>query len=228
MANNVDLVIQHVLGNVVAFTIDLDAYFMTLQPVPRIFNYDLKPQLIPNIDNWFQAKTQQRYSHRGFLDMVTAFRCGLARSFSGDDLRIMAANSAIAAKTALLELLAEYRKHYWIELLDPAKLESVWAPQVREKFEELRSKLGDDEFHNYLCRLWKFSTQHRPGLAKVFERLINRLGKTPQEPKFPPTIELDDKLVKAVLTNVLDRAAGSFRGVPEQLQRRLEMLNGQA
>lgn len=222
----VDLVIQHVLGNVVAFTIDLDTYFMQLQPVPRIFNNDLKPQFIPNIDSWFQAKTQQRHSHRGFQDMVTAFQGGLARSFSGDDMRVVAANAVLTAKLAMIEQLAQYRKHFWIELLDPAKLDSVWAPKVREKFEELRSQLGDDDFHNYLCRMLKFATQHRPGLVKVFERLIERLGRVPQEPRYPATIELDEKLVKAVLTNVTDKGTGFYRGVPEQLQRRLEMLNG--
>lgn len=224
----VDLVIQHVLGDVVAFSIDLDSYFMRLQPVPRVYDNDLKPQLIPNIDSWFQAKTQQRYSHRGFLDMVAAFRCGLARSFSGDDLRAMAAQAAVTAKFAMLEQLAQYRKHFWIELLDPAKLESVWAPRVREQFGELRAKLGDDDFHNYLCRLLKFATQHRPGLVKVFERLIERLGRLPQEPRYPYTADLDDQLVKTVLAGVVGRGVGFYRGVPDQLQRRLEMLNGPA
>ncbi len=222
----VELVLHSVEGNFVAFNIDFDLWFMQLEPVPRILDSDLKPQLIPNLDSWFQAKTHQRYSLQSFKDVVAAFRLGLAKSYSANDLKLVALRTTIATKNAVMERMGEYGRYYWIEALDPVKLETVWAAKVREKFDELRAKLGDDGFHNYLCRLWKFATKHRPGLAVVFERFIKRLGREPQEPVLPQTDELDAELCKAVLAVVLDKGIAAYRGVPEHVQQRLEILNG--
>jgi hypothetical protein len=222
----VELVLHSVEGNFVAFNIDFDLWFMQLEPVPRILDSDLKPQLIPNLDSWFQAKTHQRYSLQSFKDIVAAFKLGLSKSYSAGDLRAVALRTAMVTKQAVMERMGEYGRHYWIEALDPVKLETVWAAKVREKFDELRAKLGDDGFHNYLCRLWKFATKHRPGLVVVFERFIKRLGREPQEPVLPQTDDLDAELCKAVLAVVLDRGIAAYRGVPEHVQQRLEILNG--
>lgn len=222
----VDLVLHSIDGPFVAFNIDHDLWFMRLEPVPRIYSEELKPQLIPNLDSWFQAKTHQQYSLQTFKQVVAAFRAGLAKSYSARDLREVAERATLAAKVALLERMGEYGKHFWVEVLDPVKLETVWAAQIRSKFEELRAKLGDDEFHNYLCRLWKFASKHRPGLTVVFERFINRLGREPVEPRLPQTDDLDAELCRAVLATVLDRDTASYRNVPSHVQERLEILNG--
>ncbi len=224
----VELTLHSVEGSFVAFNIDFDLWFMQTEPIPRIFDADLRPQIIPNLDSWFQAKTHQRYSLQSFKDITAAFKLGLSKSYSTNDLRSLAIKTTQAAKLALINRMGEYGRHYWIEILDPVKLEEVWAPRVREKFEELRKKLGDDGFHNYLCRLWKFATKHRPGLVGVFERFIKRLGREPQEPVLPQTDDLDVELCKAVLVMVLDKNIAVYRGVPEHVQQRLEVLNGRS
>lgn len=224
----VDLVLHSIDGPFVAFNIDHDLWFMRLTPIPKVYSEDLKPQLIPNLDSWFQAKTHQRYSLQTFKDAVAAFQAGLEKSYSTQDLKAVALKATIAAKAALMERMPEYGKHFWIEILDPVKLESVWAPQIREKFEELRAKLGDDEFHNYLCRLRKFAAKHRPGLAVVFERFITRLGRSPVEPRLPQTDDLDAELCRAVLATVLDRNIAAYKDVPAHVQERLEILNGRS
>lgn len=222
----VDITLHSVEGRFVAFNLDFQLYFMQLEPIPKVYDEDLKPQLIPNLDSWIQAKTQQRHSFQSFKDMVTAFQIGLSKTYSARDLKDVAERATIAAKIAIMERMGEYGKHFWIEILDPVKLESVWVPKVREKFDELRKSLGDDEFYNYLCRLWKFAAKHRPGLVPVFARLIKRLGREPGDPHWPKTDELDADLVKAVLATVLDKGQGVYRGVPPHVQERLEILNG--
>lgn len=222
----VDLVLHTINGRFIAFNIDFQLYFMQLEPVPKIYDEDLKPQLIPNLDSWFQAKTHQRYGFQSFTDIVAAFRAGLGKSYSAADLKALAAQTVIATKSALFERMPEYAKHFWIELLDPIQLETVYVAKVREKFDELRLKLGDDGFYNYLCRLWKFATKHRPGLAVVFERFIKRLGREPIDPQLPETSNLDHELCKAVLTTVMNRDMTMYRNVSPHIQERLEILNG--
>ena len=224
----VDIALHTTDGPYVAFSIDYDLYFMRLEPVPRVYDGDLKPQVIPNLDSWFQAKTHQRHSLQSFRDMVGAFAAGLARSYSVGDLSSLAATTALATKLALLDRMGEYGRYYWIEVLDPAKLETVWAENVRLKFDGLRARLGDDGFHNYLCRLWKFAVRHRPRAAAVFEKFIRRLGREPQDPVLPGTVELDGELVRSVLAQVLTRETPHYKGVPKPVQDRLEILNGRS
>lgn len=225
MASNVELKIHHVQGPVIAFSLNFDLYFLRTHPVPQIFDANLTPHVIANIDNWFQAKTQQRYSYRGFLDMMGAFAEGLKHTYSGQDLEHICRHAALAAKNFVLtERLGDYSKLYWVEVLDPIKLETVHAPAVRDKFEHLRAKLGDEEFFNNLCRLWKFASRHRPGLAAVFERLIQRLGRLPQEPRYPTTDDLDKDLQRAVLVTVLERGAAVYKGVPADIQEKMGIL----
>lgn len=222
----VDLVLHTVDGPFVAFNLDFQLYFLRLEPIPRLYDENLKPQLIPNLDSWFQAKTHQRYSFQNFVDVVNAFKAGLSKSYSTPDLRSLVAETAVATKVALFERFPDYEKHYWIEALNPVKLESVWVPKIRDEFDSLRAKLGDDLFHNYLCRLVKFAERHKPGLIQVFTRFIKRLGREPIDPAMPVTVDLDVELCKAVDSAVLDRGLPRYKGVPEQVQIRLEILNG--
>lgn len=222
----VELVLHSIDGPFVAFNIDHELWFMRLEPIPRIYSEDLKPQQISNLDSWFQAKTHQQYSLQTFRYVVAAFRAGLAKSYSAKDLNEVAQRTTLVAKAAIMERMGEYSKHFWVEVLDPVKLETVWVPQIRNKFDELRGKLGDDGFHNYLCRLWKFASKHRPGLTIVFERFINRLGREPVEPRLPSTDDLDAELCRHVLATVFDRQVTSYRNVPSHVQERLEILNG--
>lgn len=223
----IKLTLHSIEGPFVAFNIDLDLWFMQIDPIPRIYDSDLKPQIVPNFDSWFQARTHQRYSFQAFKDVVDAFRLGLSKSYSTRDFQDLVARTTVATKTALMERMGEYGRYYWIEVLDPVQLETVWVGKIRAKFDELRKKLGNDKFHNYLCRLMKFATKHRPGLVTVFEKFIQRLGRNPAEqPKFPQTDDLDAELCRVVMAAVLNRHLATYRGVPEHVQERLEVLNG--
>ncbi len=225
MSSDNDLKIHYVQNNVVAFSLGFDLYFLRCFPVPQIFNSSLTPQLIPNIDSWFQAKTQQRYSYRGFLDIVGGFVAGLGHTYSIAEIKALCVQTTLTAKkTILTELMSDYKKHFWVECLDPVKLEGMYAESVREKFDRLRQSLGDDEFYNYLCRLWKLARQYRPSIAVVFERLVDRLGRVADEPKYPDTKDLDDKLLKLVLGSVLEKVTDAHHGVSKEIQAKLEAL----
>lgn len=224
----VEIVLHAIDGPYVAFNIDYDLYFMRLEPIPKVYNSDLKPQIISNLDSWFQAKTHQRYSFQSFKDIVGAFAAGLSKSYSLGDLNSLTETVVLATKMAILERMGEYGRYYWIEALDPAKLETVWAENVRTRFDELRGKLGDDGLHNYLCRLWKFASRHRPRVAPVFEKFIRRLGREPRDPVLPGTVELDKELVRSVLAQVLTKDTPVYRGVPKPVHDRLEILNGRS
>jgi hypothetical protein len=217
--------IHLVHNNIIAFSIDYDLYFLKTLPVPQLFNADLVQQIVYNFDSWFQAKTQQRYCYRGVLDMAEAFADGLKLSYGLDDLRALTAATAVAAKNYVLtDRMSDYRKHFWIEILDPAKLDTTVAVHLREKFDHLRSKLGDDAFYNNLCRLWRLASKLRPGAATVFEGLIRRLGRVPEEPVYPTTPDLDSDLVKSVLVLMLGRGVGLYKGIAPAIQDKVERL----
>lgn len=225
MASNVEFRILYVTGPAMAFSLDNILYFFRTQPFPQIFDGHLTPQLIPNIDSWIQNKTQQRHSLRSFTDMMEAFADGLSHTYSVEDLVDVARRATLAARTIITtQKLADYSRVFWLESLDPSKLESVHLPGVRDNFESLRSKLGDDGFHNYLCRLLAFVTHHRPTLSPVIERLIQRLGKVSQTPVYPSTPELDIELQKAVLVAVLKKEPLAHKDVEPDIRAKLGAL----
>jgi hypothetical protein len=220
----VDFKIHLVRNGVAAFSINFDLYFFRSQPYPQLFNDDLTPQTIHNFDNWFQAKTHQRYSYRGFMDMVGAFEEALKISYSLDDLKALAAQAALAGKKYVLtERMSDYRRFYWIEILDPIKFDSSYAELMRDKFEHFQQTLGTATFFNHLCRFHKIARKYSQTIAGVFERLIRRLGHIPQEPSYPLTDDLDADLVKAVLGQVVGQDV--YKAVPRVIQDKIEALS---
>ncbi len=221
-----NLAFHSIDGPFVAFSIDIEMYYARLEPIVQIFNDSLQLQVIPNIDFWIQNKTKQRHDQRGFLDMARAFKAGIEKSYTIADLNSLLQHTMMATKRAMLEQMPEYNKHYWIETLDASKLESVGADNVRKNFDVLLKKLGEDGFYNYLCRLWKFAVAHRPDIVTIFEKLVARLGKLPAEPTLPATPELDNELYKKVVSTVFDKKIAPIKGVPVEIQKRLNLLNG--
>ncbi len=222
----VELKIRLVRNGVIAFHVGYDLWFLRTRPVPQLFNSALVQQIVYNFDNWFQANTHQRHSYQGFLDMAGAFEDGLRLSYSMDDLAALMASAAVEGKNyAIAERIGDYRKHYWIEVLDPVKLESIHADAMRQNFEKFRQKMGDDRLHNNLCRLWKLARQHRPSAALVFEKLIQRLGRLPEEPRYPATTDLDADLVRAVLGRLMGKSLGVYKGVDPDVQQKVEALS---
>jgi hypothetical protein len=217
------LIINFAYGGVAAFSVGFDQFFYRSQPVPQLFDKNLQLQLVPNIDGWFQARTHQRHSYRGFLDMIAAFEAGLRHTYSLEDLQGICNRAALAAKSFILtQRMGDYGKLFWVEVLDPAKLDAH-AATIREKFGHLTKTLGEDKFYNNLCRLWKFSTHHSPKMAGIFEKFIRRLGRVPEEPSYPTSDELDKELQKSVLMAVLEREA-VYKGVPREIQEKVGAL----
>jgi hypothetical protein len=220
----VELKILLVRSDIIAFRVDLDFYYFRSLPIPQLFDADLTLQIIYNFDNWFQAKTHQRYSYRGFLDMAGAFADALNLTYSTDDINQLCGLAALAAKKFILTTKSsDYKKHYWVEMLNPVRLETVHADLVRSKFDEMRNKLGDDAFYNYLCRLWHLARAYRPTAAGIFERLICRLGRIPEEPRWPQTDALDKELVGAVLCLVC-KSLNIYKNTPPDVCRKVEVL----
>jgi hypothetical protein len=210
-------------GPVVAFYIDLDLYFYKGAPIPTIYDAELVKQVVYNIDSWFQAKTALRYSYQGFIDMVEAFRDALRLSYSTKDVIWAVQHSAKQARDYILvHKLGEYLRTFWIEALDPAKLESIYLEALRRDFDKLRRSLGDDRLFNHLCRFYKVAENVDPVAQEILERLIIRLGRTPAVPTYPETDLLDQELMRTVLKRL--PAMPTYRGVPALIQQKVEML----
>jgi hypothetical protein len=195
-------------GPVVAFYIDLDLYFYKGAPIPTIYDAELVKQVVYNIDSWFQAKTALRYSYQGFIDMVEAFRDALRLSYSTKDVIWAVQHSAKQARDYILvHKLGEYLRTFWIEALDPAKLESIYLEALRRDFDKLRRSLAENV---------------DPVAQEILERLIIRLGRTPAVPTYPETDLLDQELMRTVLKRL--PAMPTYRGVPALIQQKVEML----
>jgi hypothetical protein len=218
---NVHLKIVFAQGPIVAFYIDLDLYFYNDLPVPTLYDAELTKQVVYNMDSWFQANTAHRYSYRGFMDMVEAFRDALRLSYSTRDIRWAVQHSVKQARDHILTLkLGQYLRTYWIEALDPAKLESVYIGPLRNDFDKWRGSLGDDRLFNNLCRFYKIANDR--STQAVLERLMARLDRTPAVPTYPETDLLDQELMQAVLGKL--PAMPTYRGVPAVIQQKVELL----
>jgi hypothetical protein len=220
----VSFVIHHATKNALAFAIDFSNYFLRIFPVPQLFNEALVPQIIPNLDNWFQARTHQRYSYRNVLDMMDAYLVGLSHTYSLTELEALTRHTIITTKNYLLtEKMGEYSKLFWIETLNPAKIDAH-IDSIRENFEHLATTLSKAEFHNNLCRLRMFVFHNRPGLVPIIERLIERLGGVPSTPVYPVSERLDKELQKTVVASVLANAA-CYKNVAVGINEKLEALS---
>ncbi len=217
MNTDVQLSIHYSRDNLTVFSINLDYYFFQLLPVPKLFDDNLVPQIIPNLDSWFQAKTQLRYSYQNFLDMIIAFTDGYVHAYTHQDLEKICVEASLLAKRYILaERMGEYSKHYWVEVIDPAKVEK-YVQGIREKFDNLKTKTN---FYNYLCRFWKFTKRNCPQLTPVFEKFITRLDRVAQDPVYPRTDDLDSELLKFVIAKVLPTVSMP-KGLPERIVDKL-------
>lgn len=181
------LEIKYAYNETVAFTIHSVLYYLKIGPdLPELYDQDLKKLIIPNIDHWIQAQTQQRYTYRGLKDMMEAFVDGLRHGYDRDDMEKVCnkvfddtIKNIFRTKHA-----RDYALAYWIELLDQKRVQKMIG-EVRNGFDEYRSRLGDNKLYSYLCRLWQFCHFNDPSDSEVVEKLISRLGKKPQGPTYP-------------------------------------------
>lgn len=222
------LCVRYVYSDTIAFSVGTELFYLKTGPdYPQIFDSNLNLQITSNVDIWIQTRTGQRYSYRGLCDMALAFRCGLETAYTKQDMRQMCESAIQAARDLLFqsERVSDYARTFWIELIDPARLEGHYATVLRDKFETLRENLGDDKFYNHLCRMWRLCNFRRPGEAAVFERLIRRLGRVPQEPQYPVTAKLDEELKRDALTKIWGRQLPHYKAIPDEIVERVHALH---
>jgi hypothetical protein len=203
------MVIRFVVGEITVFEIDGKLYyFRDRRGLPELFDQNLTKLIAPNLDNWLQTMTGQRYSLRGLRDMSAAFTSGLQCGISEEQARQLISNAILESKNHIFQsaLASDYARKYFIELIDPVKIEIAHLPTITKNFNKLLKTCGAAHLYNYLCRFWQLCNHHSVSTAAVFENLIRRLGKEPATPQYPITAELDNDLAaevgRIVLKNV--------------------------
>lgn len=214
------VIIKYVERETIAFMIDEELFYLRQGPgIPQIFNGSLKLQTIPNINNWFQTKTQRRYSHRDICDMASAFTTGLQHSYTTDDFVKIGKEIVVATVKTIFQTdnSREFSRAYWIELMDPGKLQKL-IEIIRSDFDRFKAKYNPEELYNILCRLWQFSNFYAPSEAAVFETLIRiQLKRSPQIPQYPNTSNIDSDIQKIVLGNLLSKTHNKFKDISNEL-----------
>lgn len=191
------LTIEYACDGVVVFRLNGQIYYLRVEPQPsQLLDCNLNPLIVPNIDNWFQAKTHQRYSFREICDMGAAFKAGVSSAYTYMDLKQI---GELCMDTILRELIqfggaAEYTSTFWIELATSNKLDKI-ARFFNEKFGALKDELGVDEFSKILCRLIFISQHKKLNHGYVFKKLLQRIGQEYVEPKVHDSHDLD-KIIK--------------------------------
>lgn len=217
-----EIQIKYVSGHTVAFTVNMEIYYLKTGPdYPMVFDRNLKRMLIPNLDSWIQAISQQRHSYRGLLDMMRAFSDGLQHSYSSDDLQDICERVFDLTYTTIFhtEHTREYARAHKVELLDPKSVEPL-IMKLKEQFDVYKAR-GENEFFNYLCRLWQFCLFYQPSNAIVFERFIQRLNKTPQAPVY--SIPENHNQIKATIVKRITHSEMlKFKGIDDEV---IEVVN---
>jgi len=219
--------IKYVIGEIVVFEVNNKLYyFKDGRNLPELYDEYLVKQIVPNMDNWLQTNTSQRYSLRGLRDMAAAFTDGLRCGIYEEDAIKFIKQAVQETKNTIFQsaLTNDYAHAYFIELIDPIKVESTHLPTISKNLQKLRKKCGDARLFNYLCRFWQLCNHHALGTAGVFENMIRRLGRTPTTPQYPNTTELDNDLLERVCHTVFKRQ--SLYHVPDEIVYNAKKLIG--
>lgn len=212
--------IKYVERETIAFMIDSELFYLRQGPgIAQIFDENLKPQIIPNINSWFQTKTQQRYSYRDVCDMAAAFAAGLRHSYTNDDFVRMGKEIVAATVKTIFQTdnSREFSREYWVELINLNKLQKL-IEIFRSDFDKFKMQYDSEELYNVLCRLWQFSNFYAPSEAAIFETLIRtRLKRSPQIPQYPDTSNIDSNIEKIVIGNLLGKTHSQFKEIPNEL-----------
>jgi hypothetical protein len=213
------VIIKYVNEDTVAFELNGEIWYLRIGPgIPSLYDNCGRKQVVPNLDSWFQSKTGHRHSYQSICDMATAFATAIHYSYRVEDIVgiCVAACRTTVSEIFKTDFANDYRRLFWVEFLDPARLPTQ-AKTIRNNFDTLRDKLGDDNFYNYLCRLWKVCHYQDPSEAAVFEKLIKRMGKYPVDPSYPDSKELDDKLCRHIIGKLLRKDMPQFPNLPKEI-----------
>ncbi len=184
------LEIKFVSGKTAAFTINNEMYYIQTGPdLPKLYNNQMRKLIVPNIDSWLQAQTQQRYSFRGLRDMMEAYTHGYAYHHNQDELAALSRkiydltiDNIFKTKHAL-----DFANSFKVELMEPKQVPKL-IQQIRDNFDTYDQKFGSDKFRAYLCRVWKYCNLHLPDMSATVESLIRRAGGETHEPHYPVTV----------------------------------------
>lgn len=187
----------------------------------------MKKLLIPNMDHWLQAQTQQRYSFRGLRDMMEAFSGGLKHSYARDDLRSVCEHIFDVTRDYIFK--TEYARFYSaafkIELMDPKQIPKL-IDQIKNNYDDYRNRFGDDRFHLYLCRIWQFCNFHNPSESAVVESLIRRMDKQTEEPSYPK-VEYEEEIKRHVLTRTLGSDLVKFKDIDDEIVKNVDKIQSE-
>lgn len=212
------LTIKYARDKVVAFCIGAELYYLDHVGTPKLYNSSLDKMIVPNIDNWMQSKTKQRYSYRGLLDMADSFSSALNHNYTSDDLRDICDVIVEQTRDTIFktELARYYASAYWIELTEPSKIQKL-IDLFRDRFDDLLKKYGDDKMYDLICRLWQFCNLHMPSEAAIFDSLARRLGHQPRSPKYPDTSDVDIEIKRLVSSAVIGQHLSEYKEIPDEL-----------
>ena len=202
MAAPTFMIIKYATSDIIAFEIDGEIWYLCLIGIPHIYNKDLKRQIIPNIDNWIQAKTKQRYGYASICDMATAFAMGMECSYTSQDI----AQISMSISQKILNTIFKgpyihiYNKLYWIEMLSPSKIVKN-QKIISENFTHLVHEIGNNQLYKYLCRFRKACIYLNVDYS-VFEKLIRKMGLEPQEPQYPNSSKIDNEVIQQHIMNI--------------------------
>lgn len=173
----------------------------------------MKKLIIPNIDTWLQAQTQQRYSYRTLKDMMSAFSSGLQHSYVNNDLNELCGRVFDESVKVIFnsEFTRSYATAYKIELMEPKQVSKL-INQIKDNFDEYVKKFGVKRFHLYLCRLLKFCSYNEQNETTVVETLINRLGIDSTESEFIEPKD-SDKVRNRVINNIIGSGVAKFKDI---------------
>lgn len=220
------LQVKYATKDVVGFVVNNELFYLKFGPnIPQLFDESLSPLIVPNLDSWVQSKTQQRYSYQSLHDMAMAFSAGISVAYNIDDVRAICDLSIMSAIAAITKdgAIYEYSLVYWIEVLGSDKME-LYINKIRNNFEQIRDKLGDDILYNELCRMLKACKRYQPHNAEVCEKLIKRLGRDPGDPNYPSTDEVDQQVLLNAREAVKRTLGTRYKGVPDHIVEAVDGL----
>lgn len=183
-------------------------YIKTYANYPELYNDRLERQHL-DIDVWIGGQTRGPYTYNSILELAEAFKTGINAAYTKRDVEFLVRSICISTISLIFRqgYSSKYAAQYWVEL-STTKDFSAFVTKVREEFDVLRARLGDDKFYNYLCRMQKTATVVSPSEAATFEKMIARLDRTTGNPTYPNTDQLDNAVADEVLAYV-----GTFKDV---------------
>jgi hypothetical protein len=217
--------IKYVNGGAVAFTLNGELYYLKTGPdLPQLFDSNLRRLHIPNMDNWLQAQSQQRYSYRGLQDMMKAFAAGLKHSYVGRDFIAVCRHIFDTCRDAILKSAHTpyFARTYRLELLEPKAIRAL-IKKLSNEFSDYRQNLGEERFFNYLCRIWQVCQLRDETSIVVVEKLIGRLERVPQEPVYKDSEDEEAARIMAV-NKVITSEVPRFKGIEPKIVETVDQI----